>query len=235
MFIHYGLFGVSMRKKINNVDTVQRIEPRTESQRNMLKALNTSTLIIANGFAGVGKTYLACRYAADLLSKNRTGRIILIRPYQALANRSVGYLKGTAEDKVTPYMLQMLNYLKESLGDSRFNVYKQEGRIVIQLLESVRGMDFSDCIVIVDESQLLMPSEVQALVTRVGEESKIIFCGDSNQADNRHKADGLAYLESIIHKYNIPNCSIVSFTKEDCQRSDLVYDFLCAFDEEGWL
>jgi len=80
-----------------------------------------------------------------------------------------------------------------------------------------------------------MPSEIQALVTRVGKGSKLIFCGDSNQADNKTRADGLAYLERIIQKHNIQDCSIVSFTKEDCQRSDLVYDFLCAFDKEGWL
>lgn len=223
-----------MRKKIV-AEAMPRLEAKTQSQREFIKALNSSKLIIASGFAGVGKTYVACRYAADLLSKNRVGRIVLIRPYQALANRSVGYLKGTAEDKITPYMLQMLNYLRESMGDTRFNVFKQEGRIVLQLLESVRGMDFTDCLIIVDESQLLMPAEIQALVTRVGEDSKLIFCGDSNQEDNRSKTDGLAYLEDIIEKHKIQDCSIVRFSKEDCQRSDLVYDFLCAFDEEGWL
>lgn len=222
-----------MRKKV--VPDIPRLEPKTPNQRLLLKALTSKSLVIASGFAGVGKTYFTCRYAADQLCKNQIGKIVLIRPYQALANRSVGYLKGSAEEKITPYMLQMINYIKEHMGDTRYNVFKQEGRIVLQLLESIRGMDFTDCIIIVDESQLLMPSEIQALVTRVGKGSKLIFCGDSNQADNKTRADGLAYLERIVQKHDIQDCATVTFTKEDCQRSDLVYDFLCAFDKEGWL
>lgn len=222
-------------RKTKVVPDIPRLVAKTDSQRALLKSMNTNTLTIAQGFAGVGKTFFACRWAAEQLCKNNVDRVILIRPYQALANRSVGYLKGSAEEKITPYMLQMLNYLKEGLGDSRYNVLKQEGRIVLQLLESIRGMDFTDCIVIVDESQLLMPSEIQAIVTRIGKDSKIIFCGDSHQADNKSKSDGLAYLQRILKTYSIQSSQVVTFTKEDCQRSDLVYDFLCAFDKEGWL
>ena len=209
--------------------------PKTNSQKSLHKALDTCDLILCSGFAGVGKTYYNCTYAANLLLKDEIKHIVLIRPYQPLANRTVGFLKGSCEEKLTPYMLQMLNYIKDVVGAGAFEIMKADGRIVLQLLESVRGMDFKDAFILVDEAQLLTPPEVQALVTRIGKGSQIVFCGDSNQADNRNKQDGLSYLKTILAKYDIRNSAVINFTKEDCQREDIVYDFLCAFEEEGWL
>ena len=206
--------------------------PKNERQSKLLEGLKHDTLVVASGSAGTGKTILACWHAAKKLHYGDINKIILIRAYQPLAGRSIGFLPGTVEEKLLPYYKQMLDYLEDYLGKGSLEIALKQGTIEICPLETVRGRSWDNCIIICDESQNLYPEEVQALVTRLGESSQMILCGDNAQNDMKGKVTGLAYLSKLVDKYKIEDVTFVEFTKEDIVRSGMTKAFVVAFEEE---
>jgi phosphate starvation-inducible PhoH-like protein len=206
--------------------------PKNENQSKLLEGLKHDTIVVASGSAGTGKTLLACWHAAKKLHYGDIRKIILIRAYQPLAGRSIGFLPGTVEEKLLPYYKQMLDYIEDYLGKGSLEIALKTGVVEICPLETVRGRSWDDSIIIVDESQNLYPEEVQALVTRLGENSQMILCGDNAQNDMKGKLTGLAYLSQLVHKYNIPEVTFVEFTKANIVRSGITKAFVEAFEEE---
>lgn len=208
--------------------------PKNENQRLFLEGLKFNSLVVAKGSAGTGKTYLACGHAAKKLHFQDINRIVLIRAYQPLAGRSIGYLPGTAEEKLEPYYRQLLDYLEDFLGVAQVEIALKHKSIEICSLETIRGRSWDNCIVIVDESQNLYPQEVQALVTRMGENCQMIICGDDSgiQTDVTKHMDGLTYLKKICDKYEITDSCFVSFNRDDIVRSGICKEFVIAFEEE---
>lgn len=209
------------------------LQALNENQQILLDFLKTETLVVAAGSAGTGKTLLACWYAAKQLKLKNKRKIILIRAYQPLAGRGIGFLPGDIKEKLYPYYQQMLDYLEDYLGSSVVEIALKQGDIEICSLETIRGRSWDDACIIVDEGQSLFIPEVQALVTRVGKNSQLIICGDNTgcQSDVPNQMDGLTYLDEICYKYDIP-CGFVYFTKEDIVRSDMTGDFVKAFEAE---
>jgi phosphate starvation-inducible PhoH-like protein len=203
-------------------------------QEELLEALKYNTLVVAKGSAGTGKTLLACWNSAKKLHYGDIKKVVLIRAYQPLAGRSIGFLPGTAEEKLIPFYQQMLDYFEDYLGKASTEIHVKNKTIEICSLETIRGRSWNDAIIIVDESQNLYVPEVQALVTRVGTNSQIVFCGDNTgpQTDVKKGMDGLTYLEKVCKKYNISDCSFTNFTREDVVRSGLTKEFVIAFEEE---
>jgi phosphate starvation-inducible PhoH-like protein len=208
---------------------------KTGNQKKFITSLYNDVLTIGNGAAGVGKSFLALTYAGKQLLEAKTDKVVIVRCYQPLANRTVGYLKGSESEKMRPFVAQQLQYLEHVLGKADVELRLANGTIEICLLEAVRGRNFDNCIVVVDEAQLLTPPEVQALVTRIGEDCQMVFIGDTNQRDNKRQADGLTYIDDIINRYDIEQCSIIEFDISECQRSGVCRQFLEIFDKEGYL
>ena len=211
------------------------LKAKTRNQGKLLNLLKECQVVIADGAAGTGKTYCAAGHGAKEFLNGNFDKIIIYRPYQPLAGRSVGLLKGSEQDKLTPYMLEQIHLLEDFLGKGAVEVGLSSGAIELGLLEAVRGRSFKNSFVIVDEAQLLLPAEVQALSTRIGEGSQMVFIGDSNQVDNPSKAGGLKYIKRIVDQYMIQGVGFVQFTSEDCVRSGLVKEFLLAYDADGYL
>lgn len=210
------------------------LTPKNANQRALADSLKSTSLIVAKGSAGTGKTIMACYHAAKKLHFGDVKKIILIRAYQPLAGRSIGFLPGTQEEKLLPYYQQMLDYIEDCLGKGSVEVALKNGIIQICSLETIRGRSWDDCIVIIDEAQNLYPQEVQALTTRMGEKCQMIICGDDSgiQTDVKKGMDGLSYLDKIVHKYSIPDVDFISFNRDDIVRSGMTREFVIAFEEE---
>lgn len=211
-----------------------QLQPKNENQRLLLDALKYDKLVVAQGSAGTGKSILSIWHAAKKLHAKQVKKVVLIRAYQPLAGRTIGMLPGTASEKLLPFYQQLVDYFEDFLGKASTAIHLKNGTIEICSLETIRGRSWDDCIILVDESQSLFVPEVQALVTRVGENSQIIFCGDDTgmQTDVRNGMNGLTYLRKLTEKYKISETSFINFTRDDICRSGLTKEFVIAFEEE---
>ena len=208
--------------------------PRNDKQSNLLEALKYSTLVVAQGSAGTGKTLIACHHAAKKLHYGDIRKVVLIRAYQPLAGRSIGFLPGTLDEKLIPYYQQMIDYFEDYLGKASTEIHLKNKTIEICSLETIRGRSWENSIIIVDEAQSLFVPEVQALVTRIGEGSQMIFCGDNSgtQTDVKNGLDGLSYLYKLVDKYVINEVSFINFSRDEIVRSGITKEFVVAFEEE---
>lgn len=208
--------------------------PKNDSQAKLIEGLKYNTLVVASGSAGTGKTYIPCAHAAKKLHYKDIEKIVLIRAYQPLAGRSIGFLPGTLEEKLIPYYQQMLDYLEDFLGKGSLEIALKNKTIEICSLETIRGRSWDNTIVIVDEAQSMYVQEIQALTTRIGENTQMIICGDNSgvQTDVVKGTDGLTYLEKLCAKYNISDSCFVKFTPDDIVRSGITKEFVLAYEAE---
>lgn len=180
------------------------IDPRNAEQTFALNALlnDDIKLVCITGKAGTGKTLLAL--AAALEKATTYKQILLARPIVALANKDIGFLPGTEKEKVAPYMQPLfdnLNVIKhqfsaESREINAINDMQHSGQLVIEALAFIRGRSLSDAYIIVDEAQNLTPHEIKTIITRAGENTKVVFTGDVQQIDHPYLdmlSNGLAY------------------------------------------
>lgn len=210
---------------------IVQITPKSKSQENFLDALSQCTLIVGNGSAGTGKTFLAATHAANKMLSVGKHKVIVSRPYVSMG-KSAGLLPGTLEEKLAPYLAPILTVLKESLGTTKYNA--DFGKTIqVQLLEAVRGMDFQNCTVIIDEAQNLTIEEIKSIVTRIGNDCQLILIGDSYQSDLKAGESGLEWLCDIINKYKIEGADVTRFTSKDIVRSGICKKFVEIFDKEG--
>ena len=197
-------------EKKRNIERVDKsyaygIKPRNAEQAFALHAIQNPdiNLVTICGVAGTGKTLLAL--AGALEQKNRYDQIILARPIVALSNKDLGFLPGDAEEKINPYMQPLfdnLNFIKNQFGPNERKAraiedMKAEGKIQISPLAYIRGRSLSNVIFIVDEAQNLTPHEVKTIITRAGENTKIILTGDIRQIDTPYldeQSNGLTYV-----------------------------------------
>lgn len=223
-----------VREKFESERRLPALTPKTDNQKHFLEGLEEKTLSIGAGVAGSGKTLLSCWYATKELVNHRTNKIVLIRAYQPLAGRNMGFLPGTVEDKLLPYYQQMLCYIEDFMGKASLEVALKRKDIEICALEAIRGRSWDDSIVIVDEAQNLYVPEIQALMTRIGQGTKMILIGDNTgiQTDVRKGQNGLDYLIDIVRKYNIQDHQKTFFGYDDILRSGITKDFVIAFDRE---
>jgi len=196
-----------------HLDQIERIEkefvygikPKNAEQAFAFNALlNPAIRLVAlQGVAGTGKTLLAL--ASALEQSKKFHQIILARPIVPLSNKEIGFLPGDASDKIGPYMEPLwdnLKFIKAQFGENERKhkailEMEENGKIIISPLAFIRGRSLSNIIFIIDEAQNLTPHEIKTIITRAGENTKIIFTGDINQIDTPYldeNSNGLAYL-----------------------------------------
>ena len=181
------------------------IKPRNAEQTFALHALLNPDikLVSLQGVAGTGKTLLAL--ASALEQHNLYHQIVLARPIVPLSNKDIGYLPGNADEKINPYMQPLfdnLKFIKNQFGSKekkfkKIEEMQEQGKLTISALAFIRGRSFSNVIFIIDEAQNLTPHEVKTIITRAGENTKIIFTGDVFQIDTPYldeQSNGLSYL-----------------------------------------
>lgn len=209
-------------------DYAYGIKPRNAEQAFALHAITNPevSLVTICGVAGTGKTLLAL--AGALEQRNRFDQIILARPIVALSNRDIGFLPGDAEEKINPYMQPLwdnLNFIKSQFGENErksrvIEELKAQKKITICPLAYIRGRSLTNAIFIIDEAQNLTPHEVKTIITRAGENCKIILTGDVRQIDTPYldeQSNGLSYVIDRLRGKDL----YTHVTLEKGERSDL--------------
>ncbi len=194
--------------------TVHRIKPRNAEQAFAIHALMDPDikLVTLRGVAGTGKTLMAL--AAALEQRSMFHQIYITRPIVPLSNKDIGFLPGDATAKVDPYMQPIwdnLKFIKSQYKETdrefkRINEMVQTEKIAIAPLAYIRGRTLSNVFFIVDEAQNLTPHEIKTIITRAGENTKIVFTGDINQIDTPYldaESNGLSYLIDKVKNHRL--------------------------------
>ena len=206
----------------------QPLTAKTENQLKLIRAINTHDQVIAVGCAGTGKSFIPAAMAADMLSSGAIEKVIMTRPMVSVG-KSMGFLPGDMNEKGAPWMVPLMDPLVGRLGKGFVDYCMRTGKIEVVPFELIRGRTWRNAFVIVDEAQNCTFHQLKAVVTRMGEGSKLVMDGDIAQADNPHS--GLAPIVRLAQKYDI-DCITVEFGLEDVVRSGLVKQWLTAFHRE---
>ena len=158
------------------------LRPKTAGQRRYVEAVGSNTLTFALGPAGTGKTYLAMAMAVAALKRHEVGRIVLCRPVVE-AGESLGYLPGTLQEKLDPYVRPLYDALFDMTDMEKGNALIEQGIIEIAPLAYMRGRTLNDAFVILDEAQNTTPEQMKMFLTRLGFRSRFVVTGDSSQRD----------------------------------------------------
>ncbi|MEM9967299.1 MAG: PhoH family protein [Pseudomonadota bacterium] len=208
----------------------KRVEPRTEAQKAYVKALFDHELAFGIGPAGTGKTYLAVAVGVSMFIGGHVDRIILSRP-AVEAGEKLGFLPGTQDEKVDPYMQPLYDALNDFLPGKQVTKLREEKRIEIAPLAFMRGRTLSNAFVVLDEAQNATTMQMKMFLTRLGEGSRMVITGDRTQIDlPRGISSGLADAERLLSA--IPKISFNYFTSKDVVRHPLVAAIIEAYEAD---
>lgn len=159
-----------------------RLKPRTINQNEYIKTIENNTIVFCQGVAGSGKTHIAIGMALEYLFAHKIDRIIITRPVLE-AGEKIGYLPGTAEEKLHPYLLPILDEIHYFINSALYHKLKVLNRIEIVPLGLMRGRSFHKSFIVADECQNASYDQLKMLLTRIGMESKMVLTGDTAQSD----------------------------------------------------
>ena len=234
--IGVGLTSKQMkRKKPLNTDLMRDIEPLTDNQQILFNAYAENKNLVAYGCAGTGKTFITLYNALrDVLDQNTPyEKIYIVR--SLVATREIGFLPGDHEDKSYLYQIpykDMVKYMFELPTEADFEMLygnlRTQGSIEFLSTSFIRGTTFDKAIIIVDEFQNLNYHELDSIMTRVGADSKIMFCGDASQTDltKDYEKNGIVDFMTILRLMS--SVDIIEFGVEDIVRSGLVKEYILA-------
>ena len=223
------------RKKPINQDLLLDIEPLTDNQKRLFESYSKGNHLVAYGAAGTGKTFITLYNSlCDVLDdRSPYERIYLVR--SLVATREIGFLPGDHEDKSSLYQIpykNMVKYMFQMPDDASFEMLygnlKSQETIKFWSTSFLRGTTLDNAIIIVDEFQNLNFHELDSIITRVGENSRICFCGDATQSDltKTNERNGIVDFMSILQA--MPSFDIIEFGVEDIVRSGLVKEYIIA-------
>src|ERR1700735_3683060 len=207
------------------------IAPKSNNQRRYIEALETYDMVFAIGPGGTGKTYLAVAMAVSALLSKQVNRIILARP-AVEAGEKLGFLPGTLQEKVDPYMRPLYDALHDLLEAEKLESFLEKDIIEVAPLAFMRGRTLNDSFVILDEAQNTTSEQMKMFLTRLGFNSKAVITGDITQIDlPESRRSGLVEAIEIVGK--IERISMVYFDEHDVVRHSLVQRIIKAYDEHG--
>ena len=202
------------------------LKPKTKNQEDYVRAISANEVCFCTGPAGTGKTAVAVGLACDYLLDKRVEKIIVTRPVIE-SGRGLGFLPGTFEEKIHPYLVPVLEEMQYRLNTNRVQAYREEGRIEVVPLEYMRGRKFHNCFMILDEAQNATFEQLKMFITRIGWDSKAVINGDIDQTDLLAKDRG--GLEEFLERLeNITGVGIAELTDEDIIRNPIISKVLNA-------
>jgi len=207
----------------------KRIVPRTANQLYYVETIRNTDFTFGIGPAGTGKTYLAMAMAISALLNREVARIILARP-AVEAGEKLGYLPGSLQEKVDPYLRPLYDALHDMMEPAEVARRMERGVIEVAPLAFMRGRTLNDAFVILDEAQNTTPEQMRMFLTRLGFESKAVVNGDTTQVDlPRPTQSGLVEAQQVLKR--IPGISFVHFDETDVVRHPTVQQIIRAYDQ----
>jgi phosphate starvation-inducible protein PhoH len=205
--------------------TLHEIEPLTLNQ---VKAFESKKNLILHGLAGTGKTFISSYLAYDDMSKGIYDKLVIIR--SAVPTRDMGFLPGTEKEKASVYEEPYKDIANELFqrGDA-YGIMKQKNLVEFMTTSFIRGITLRDAVIIIDECQNMSFHELDSIITRMGENCRVIFCGDFRQADL--KQNGMKDFMQILKRMEL--FDFIDFQVEDIVRSDFVKSYIIAKNELG--
>jgi phosphate starvation-inducible PhoH-like protein len=198
---------------------VRKVRPKGDGQKALMEALQSSSMVIAMGPAGTGKTYLAITAAVEALEEGKVDRIILSRP-AVEAGEKLGFLPGDLKDKVDPYLRPLYDALGDRIGGKRLKQYLADETIEIAPIAYMRGRTLNNAFVVIDEAQNCTYTQIKMILTRLGWNSTMVITGDPDQSD---LLPGMSGLGDIAHRItSVPGVSVVRLGEADIVRHPLV-------------
>jgi len=231
---------LSKRKKPIGAELLLDIEPLTDNQRKLFESYDAGKHVVAHGVAGSGKTFL-CLFKAlqDVLSEcTPYEKIYIVR--SLVPTREIGFLPGSHDDKASLYQIpykNMVKYMFQMPSDADFEMLygnlKAQETISFWSTSFIRGTTLDNCIIIVDELENLNFHELDSIITRVGENTKILFCGDVSQSDliRQNEKNGVVDFMKILRQ--MPSFDIIEFEVADVIRSGLIKEYIITKMELG--
>ena len=202
------------------------IRPKTIGQKAYVDAIDKNTIVFGIGPAGTGKTYLAMAKAVQALQRKEISRIILTRPAVEAGER-LGFLPGTLNDKIDPYLRPLFDALHEMLDPETIPKLMTSGTIEVAPLAYMRGRTLNDAFVILDEAQNTTPEQMKMFLTRLGFNSKMVVTGDSTQVDLPGGLSGLKTAREALK--GVDDMHFAELTSEDVVRHNLVAKIVDAY------
>jgi phosphate starvation-inducible PhoH-like protein len=223
---------VTIKTKTNlSATSLPPLKPLNPKQAEYINAIlhGKERVIIATGVLGSSKTYIPAVIAADKLMRKEIDKIIVARPNES-SEKSLGYFKGSKDDKLINWCLPVVDTLRERLGLGHFDAYLSNGKIELVALETIKGRSFDNAFILIDEAEDLSKTIIKALVTRIGYNCTMVISGDVAQADI-HKDSGLDLLLYLMRTFELPIKHIDFNSWEYCVRSEEAKAFGIAFEQ----
>lgn len=220
----------------NDIGTPQtqyrnRLKPRTENQKEYIRNIAENTITFCQGLAGSGKTHIAIGMALEYLLEEKVNKIIITRPVLE-AGEKIGYLPGTAEEKLHPYLLPILDEIHHFITMGHYASLKLNNRIEVVPLGLMRGRNFHNSFIVADECQNASYEQLKMLLTRIGHNSKMVLTGDIGQSDlSRHLQGGFIDLINILD--GLDGVGIAQLESCDIIRNPIIAKILARLDDQN--
>ena len=221
-------------KQTPRIDDLVVVDPLTTNQKLFFTSYKNSIATLLHGSAGTGKTFIALYKALEEVLEKTSPYEKLVVCRSAVASRDIGHLPGTELEKTEVYMRPYVDICESLFPDSPtpFQLLQESSTVDWMITSFIRGITLDNAIIVVDECQNMNDMEMNSIMTRVGQNSKVIFCGDFRQSDlykNRSDLSGLQKFMVIAE--SMPSFNIIEFGTDDIVRSELVKEYIIARQE----
>jgi phosphate starvation-inducible PhoH-like protein len=201
-----------------------KLEAKSENQAAYIRAAQTSDVIFCDGPAGSGKTHIAVGLAVQAMKANQVEKIVITRPVVE-AGEKIGFLPGSADKKLGPYMAPVFDELGYFVTQDVINHWRSAGSLEIVPIGFMRGRSFHNCFIVGDECQNLTSEQMKMFLTRMGMNSKLIITGDESQSDLPSGTRG-AFKECVEKLDDVDRVSVIKLEKQDIVRNPIIPSIL---------
>lgn len=207
---------------------------KNDNQKLLVKSIKDNEITIVSGLPGTGKTFLACAEALKLVkTRPKYKRVLLVKSVTQLPGEELGFLPGDMKEKLEPYMISFIDNFEKIIGESLTKKLRELGIIQVQPLAFVRGRSIDNTVIVVDEAQNISKENMRTLMTRIGDNSKMVILGDVKQKDVKNKNN--SSLEVILEKFrNVEGFGCVELRDpNDVVRNPIIKIIESTFDDIG--